>query len=105
MSAEVVLRHVEVLCLGNLFTSQGIWMLMALRKLSWGMEPIRTVTTGPSCQRGRPLSKFTKKKKKQLKGETAESWILSVYVYHLRYGSNKADRVWNQAFPAKGDQV
>lgn len=77
-------------------------MLMALQKLSWRIEPIRTVTTDPSCQRGCPLSTFTKK---QLKGETAESWILSVYVYHLGYGSNKANQLWNQAFPAKGDQV
>lgn len=63
-------------------------MLVSLQKLSWGMELIRTVMTDPLCRRGCILSRIYKK---QLKAETAESWSLSVYVYHLRYGSNKAN--------------
>lgn len=30
-------------------------------------------------------------KQKAVKEKTAEPWILLVYVYHLRYGSNKPD--------------
>lgn len=88
MSAHGGLWYVKILRLGNLFKNQGIWMqmLVSLQKLSWGMEFITTVMTDPSCQRGCILSRIYKK---QLKGETAESWSLSVYVYHLSYGSNK----------------